>query len=92
MIYELQKLIAQCQADDAAGMVRALRSDLILPLLLEADEDRQRLDFLQEEKLAEFTPLNPKREIAAIGLFTVRSQIVKGNTVREVIDKARGKA
>ncbi len=50
--------------------------------------DAKRLDWLQKVKDAHFTALNGHADIAAIKLWTVPSQHVRGNTIREVIDEA----
>ena len=51
-------------------------------------EDTARLDWLQAVKSATFLARNGNNAIAAIELFTVPSQHVNGNTVREAIDNA----
>lgn len=53
------------------------------------EQEMRRLDFIQEHKDAYFRALNTHAlSISAVELFTIPSQHVRGNTVREVIDKA----
>jgi len=57
--------------------------------LLECAQDTALLNWLQKVKLAKFRPLNTERlDISAVELFTVESQHVRGNTLREAIAKA----
>ena len=53
--------------------------------------DTELLDWLQKVKDAKFDALNGNIAIARVSLFTVESQKVEGNTVREAINKAMDK-
>jgi hypothetical protein len=55
---------------------------------LAAEKDAARMDWLQSVKTAHFSALNDRTDISAVGLFTIPSQHVTGNTVRDAIDTA----
>src|ERR1041384_4976906 len=67
-----------------AESVNAMRdaADLIEQLL----KDKERVDLLQELKLVSFRPRNDNLAIAAIEMFTIQTQYIRGNTIREAID------